>query len=141
MANITRIKELAGKLFLTNIEKGRIELNNNSDTELNFLEFILAKEVEMRRSKKIETAIKRSNITTFYNLDDFKSNLTENITSWHIDKLKDTSSIDKKKNVIISSGAGTGKTMLAVATANNALKKGYKVFYITISDLIIYNRY
>ena len=42
--------------------------------------------------------------------------------------------INKKENVILVGGSGTGKTHLAISLAVKALSKEYSVYFTTVSD-------
>ena len=44
--------------------------------------------------------------------------------------------INKKENVILVGGSGTGKTHLAISLAVKALSKEYSVYFTTVSDLL-----
>ena len=57
MANITEIRELARKLNLWNIARGHIDLNDEKLSNLDYLQMILQKELEIRaRQKQIVAA-------------------------------------------------------------------------------------
>ena len=52
MANITEIRELARKLNLWNIARGHIDLNDEKLSNLDYLQMILQKELEIRARQK-----------------------------------------------------------------------------------------
>ncbi|MBU0694647.1 MAG: ATP-binding protein, partial [Candidatus Omnitrophica bacterium] len=41
-----------------------------------------------------------------------------------------------KKNIVFIGNPGTGKTHLSIAIGIRALKKGYKVLFTSVSDLL-----
>lgn len=70
MADLSNIKELALKLNLYNIGKGKIELKCKNMSNLDFLEYILSKEIECRKENRIKKEKTKSNIPILK----FKSN-------------------------------------------------------------------
>ena len=52
MADITEIRELAKKLDLWNIARGYIDLNDEKLSNLDYLQMILQKELEIRARQK-----------------------------------------------------------------------------------------
>lgn len=52
MADITEIRELAKKLNLWNIARGYIDLNDEKLSNLDYLQMILQKELEIRARQK-----------------------------------------------------------------------------------------
>lgn len=139
MSNIGRIKDLAKRLFLTNISNGVIDLTIYNEEELLFLELILEKELSIRREKKIICLKSKSGIdeqNKEKTLDNFNCNLTTNITKWHIEKLKDETLLKNKTNIILIGSAGVGKTHLACGMVIYHVMNEKKCSYLTVTKLL-----
>ncbi len=139
MSNIGRIKDLAKRLFLTNISNGVIDLNCYNEEELLFLELILEKELDLRRQKKIIYLKSKSGIDEVNKgkkLDNFNCNLTTNITKWHIEKLKDKTILNNKTNIILIGSAGVCKTHLACGMLMNHVMDEKKCSYLIVTKLL-----
>lgn len=132
MADLNNIRELALKLNLYNIGKGKIELKNKNISNLDFLESILAKEIELRRENRIKNEKKKSNIPTIK----FKMNKCSEALKSEIETIKTLKFIKDNKNILIIGKCSTGKTSLASEIGNIAIDNGYKVSYFKQDDYI-----
>jgi hypothetical protein len=66
MADITEIRELAKKLNLWNIARGYIDLNDEKLSNLDYLQMILQKELEIRARQKQIKLRRQANFPTRY---------------------------------------------------------------------------
>ena len=132
MANISEIKELAKLLNLSNIAKGRVDLNADYKNKLDYLEYVLREEVSYRKKTRIKTNKESSGLP---NIKFSKSYLIDGV-KWQIKEIEKLKFIEEDRNIIITGSCGTGKTALAVEIGNFALDKGYKVVYRHFDDYL-----
>ena len=110
MANITEIRELARKLNLWNVARGHIDLNDEKLSNLDYLQMILQKELEIRARQK---QIKLRKASKLPNKVFDASNLNKGL-EWQIKQLSHLMWLNEEQNVILLGKCGTGKTSLAV---------------------------
>ena len=109
MADITEIRELAKKLNLWNIARGYIDLNDEKLSNLDYLQMILQKELEIRARQK---QIKLRRASKLPNKVFDASNLNKGL-EWQIKQLSHLTWLNEEQNLILLGKCGTGKTGLA----------------------------
>lgn len=132
MADITEIRELAKKLNLWNIARGYIDLNDEKLSNLDYLQMILQKELEIRARQK---QIKLRRASKLPNKVFDASNLNKGL-EWQIKQLSHLMWLNEDQNVILLGKCGTGKTSLAVHLAETAIDKGHKTYYAPIDTFV-----
>jgi DNA replication protein DnaC len=132
MADITEIRELAKKLNLWNIARGYIDLNDEKLSNLDYLQMILQKELEIRARRK---QIKLRRASKLPNKVFDASNLNKGL-EWQIKQLSHLTWLNEDQNVILLGKCGTGKTSLAVHLAETAIDKGHKTYYAPIDTFV-----
>ena len=132
MADITEIREMAQKLNLWNVARGYINLNDEKLSNLDYLQMILEKELEIRARQKLIKMRKTSKLPA----KEFDgSNLNEGL-KWQLKQLYYLTWISEGENIIILGKCGTGKTSLAVQIGEMAINNDYKTYYTTIDNFI-----
>lgn len=136
MADKSTIMEFAHKLSLTHLAAREIELlDKATENELTFLENILHAELHLRSEKKKQAILKNSKLPPEKTFGEFEEAYQPSVTKWHKGKLSGVEWINDRFNVVISGGAGTGKTHLATAIGCSATANHKKAFYTTLTDL------
>jgi DNA replication protein DnaC len=126
MAEINDIKRLALRLNLQSIGKGRIPLTETKMSNLDYLEHILRKELELRDDNVIGK-LPSANETNF----------TESgVTAWQINKLLKFDWLETDSNLIITGKCNSGKTALASRIGREAVKHRHKVFLYHEGELL-----
>ena len=133
--DLSRIKELAGKLNLTNLARNVYDLHG-TEKEWRFLEKVLRVEQEIRDGNKEDLLIKRAKFPVIKTMEEFEPDAQEKLTKWHLQKLSETKWIEEKYNVLLIGGAGTGKTHLSIAIGLKAIGNNKKVVYTTVNELL-----
>jgi len=137
MANLTRLRELGKLLNIQTVAWKKYELEEKYISNLDFLQFIFERELEIRRQNAIRRNRKNSNLPKI-ELD--KADLLEGIL-YQVNNLEKCEWVEKSQNLLLVGKSSTNKTATAIHLANTALDKGYKVMYLTIDELfIILNR-
>lgn len=132
MADITEIRELAKKLNLWNISRGYIDLNDEKLSNLDYLQMILQKELEIRARQK---QIKLRRASKLPNKVFELSNLNKGL-EWQIKQLSHLTWLNEEQNVILLGKCGTGKTSLAVHIGETAIGNGHKTYYASIDTFV-----
>ena len=133
--DLSRIKELAGKLNLNNLARNVYDLHG-TEKEWRFLEKVLRVEQEIRDGNKEDLLIKRAKFPVIKTMEEFELDAQEKLTKWHLDKLSETKWIEERYNVLLIGGAGTGKTHLSIAIGLKAIGNNKKVVYTTVNELL-----
>lgn len=132
MADVSSIKDLALKLNLYNIGKGKVDLNVKFKNNLDYIEDIFLQELEYRKKNKLKLLKKNSKLP---NLKYDYKNINDGL-KWQIMKLKELKFIENDENILIVGACGKGKTSLAVDIGIKAINEGKVVLYYTIDDFL-----
>ena len=135
MSKITRLKQMLRQVGLYNLAKDEYELKDEKMSNLDYLELLITKEIQMREQKNIYKRKKASALPE-KNFDDFDIEQAKGINKWQIDKLTTLEFLEEQTNIIIIGSAGVGKTHVASSIGNIAVKKGAKTIYVTMLNLL-----
>ena len=132
-SNLRQLK-LAGMVkSLDSRNKFAIEKNISY---LEFLELLLEDEFVNRKANSFNKRLSRSKLNTQKSLDDFDFNFQPDLNKAQILDLASCNFILQKNNIVLLGKPGVGKTHLANALGLEAIKKGYKVLFFHVNDLI-----
>lgn len=132
MASISEIQEIARKLGLLNIANGKVDLNNETLSNTDYLLNILKSELETVENAAL---IKRRQASQLPHRTFSIDKLNKGI-AWQIEQLEKLDWIENAEDLIIIGKCDTGKTSLAVHLAEKALKNGERVFYADIDTFL-----
>lgn len=132
MADVAEIRRLAKKLNLTNVASGAIDLNDESVSNLDYLQRILMEEIAIRTANKLK-GIRAAAMLPRKAFD--HTRISEGL-KWQLSRLKGHDFANERMNVLIVGDCSTGKTSLAAEIGNDALEKGARVIYVTLDDLV-----
>lgn len=133
MANKTKIREMAKLLGIQVISDKKIDLKESVGSNLDYLQIIFEKELEERKQNMIRKTRKAANLPTM----GFDSNRLQEGVQYQVGKLVSCSWVEQSKNLLIVGECITGKTTLATHLAENAINKGYKVFYLKLEEVLL----
>ena len=98
---------------------------------------LLSAQVALRRERRLLSAMRSSRLPTLKRLDSFDFAFQPSIDRNQILSLHELSFIDRKENVILLGPAGVGKSHLAISLAVAAAEKGKRIYFSTLSDLVL----
>ena len=101
------------------------------------MEQLLRAQVILRKERRLISAMRSSRLPGVKRLDSFDFTFQPSIDRNQILSLHDLTFIERKENVIMLGPAGVGKTHLAISLAVTAAERGRRVYFSTLSDLIL----
>lgn len=93
-------------------------------------------EIEERETKKYKMRLKKANLPYHKDFSDFDFNFQKSISKKKINILCEMQWIDRLFKLIFLGPPGIVKTRIMVSLGVEALKKGYDVFFVSMTDLI-----
>jgi len=101
------------------------------------MEMLLAAQVTLKRERRLISAMHYSRLPSLKRLDSFDFAFQPSIDRNQIMSLHELSFIERKENVIMLGPAGVGKTHLAISLAVTAAERGKRIYFSTLSDLVL----
>ena len=101
------------------------------------MEQLLRAQVILRKERRLISAMRSSRLPGLKRLDSFDFTFQPSIDRNQILSLHDLTFIERKENVIMLGPAGVGKTHLAISLAVTAAERGRRVYFSTLSDLVL----
>ena len=136
-SSIRKYKDLFKSMRLTPLYNEILSQENNIDaTAMGFNQRLveaLSHWQDCRKTQALERRLAEANIRhKNATLSDIDYSVDRNINRNLIENLKTLTWIDNRQNIIITGGAGTGKTWLAGAFANAACHAGYTCRFVRL---------
>lgn len=103
---------------------------------LEFLELLLEDEVVNRQSNSFKKRFAKSKLDSMKTISGYDFSYQPELKKQEVLDVASCRFIGEKKNLIFMGNPGVGKTHLANAIGIEALKKGYKVFFIHANDMV-----
>lgn len=100
-----------------------------------FLLELLEQEVASRRVSALQNRIKAAKFPNIKDLDTFKFE-EASVDEIMVKHLYESEFIKENKNIVFMGGSGTGKTHLAISIGMNFIRKGYKVRFWNLIDIV-----
>ena len=97
---------------------------------------VLEAELAVRGSRRLTACLRTSRLPTIKTLDDFDFSFQPSLDRHQIASLHELGFLERKENVIFLGPAGVGKTHLAISLAVAAARRGRRIFYGTLADLV-----
>jgi DNA replication protein DnaC len=100
-----------------------------------FLDFLLSDEVERRDHKQLLRRLSKSGLDPSKTLETFDFSFNPKIHEPAIRELSTCGFLEKNENLLLLGPSGVGKSHLAQAIGNEAVRRGYEVLYRRTSAL------
>jgi DNA replication protein DnaC len=113
------------------------EATKKEESPLEFLDRVMAMEVEAKESSRIATSLKLSSLPRGMQLDNFDFAFQPSVEKAKIDYLATGEFIRKKECVLFLGPPGVGKSHLSVGLGVRAIELGYSVSYYTVEELLL----
>ena len=100
------------------------------------IERLLAAQIALRNSRRLEAAMRSSRLPYVRTLTDFDFAFQPSIKREQIDALHELGFLERKENVVFLGPPGVGKTHLAISLAITAAESGRKIYFGSLTDLV-----
>lgn len=101
------------------------------------MEQLLRAQVILRKERRLISAMRSSRLPGVKRLDSFDFTFQPSIDRNQILSLHDLTFLERKENIIMLGPAGVGKTHLAISLAVTAAERGRRVYFSTLSDMVL----
>ncbi|HED38049.1 MAG TPA: AAA family ATPase [Ignavibacteria bacterium] len=101
-----------------------------------FLELLLEDEYNNRRDNSYKKRLAKAKLPAHKSIEDFDFAFQPSINKKVINDCLTCQFINEKKNVVFIGKPGTGKSHLSIAIGLQALQKGYKVLFTSVSEML-----
>jgi DNA replication protein DnaC len=140
MTSIERLHEALTALSLTAVE-ARVEnlLEQASKQEPSYGDFlldVLTAEVDARRQRYLKTRLQLAHLPYVKTFDQFDFSFQPSIDERQIRELRTLRFVHECSNVILLGPPGVGKTHMAIALAESAIRAGQAAYFMTAHDLV-----
>jgi DNA replication protein DnaC len=105
-------------------------------TYVDFLDRLLAAEIEARSARDIAMKTKLAHFPAAKTLEDFDFAFQPSINERQIRELATLRFVAQGENVLLLGPPGVGKTHLAIALGMLAISQGVSVYFLTVADLL-----
>jgi len=140
MNHIATLKTQARRLRLStlaqNLELRLQEAASHQLPHAQFLELLLEDELAGRQGKAIARATKAAAFRDQRSLGDFDFSFNPSVPRARIHQLGSCQFIAEARDVLLIGPPGVGKSHLAQAIGREAIRRGHKVYYRSIFDLV-----
>lgn len=119
-----------------NLEQALEDANGKDVSYLEFLSNLLKGEMTAREKKAEDRRMKHADFPFLKTIADFDFGFQRSITKKQVNQLLDMQWVERSYNLILLGPPGVGKTHVGVAITLEAVKKGYRVSFVTMENLI-----
>lgn len=130
--DINSIQQLAKSLNLFHIADGSVDLHNESLSNLDYLEYVLRAESNMRLQSRAARLKRRSKLPQ----KQYDDTVLNSGQLWQIEQLETMEWTSSFQNLLIIGKCATGKTSLAVRIGEKAINSGIQTYYSTADNFI-----
>lgn len=140
MTPIERLQSTLTSLGLSAVEarlEGLLEQASKSESSYaDFLLEVLSAETEARRERYLKTRLQLAHLPYLKTFEQFDFSFQPSIDERQVRELRTLRFIHEASNVILLGPPGVGKTHLAVALAEAAIRAGQPAYFKTAHDLV-----
>jgi DNA replication protein DnaC len=129
------IIELAKRFHLGAISRGKWNPPEGLSYDEYLLE-LLRTEAALRGQNAERERIRLARLPTFKSFEDFDLDFQKGVTAYQLELLSKLEWLEQLFNLILIGPPGTGKTHIALAVGNKAVRAGYNVAYTTMDSLM-----
>lgn len=139
--NITaELKKKMKTINMTNtvdeIEDILMKAEHNSDSYITLLNSVIDHEINARNEKQLEKRLKLAAFPQHKTLGEFDLSEQQSLSTAQFKQLRELVWLENIYNLILLGPPGVGKTFLAAGLGIDAVKRGYKVSFVQMDNLI-----
>lgn len=132
----SRLKDFKLSGIYNSLETRLSFANEKSLSYVQFLELLLDDEYRNRADNSFRKRYAKAKLPSHKTVEDFDFSFQPSIDKKMINDLITCNFVNEKKNAVFIGNPGTGKTHLSTAIAIEALKKGFKVLFTPVSEML-----
>lgn len=132
----TKLRELKLAGIVKSLESRNQYALEKKASYIDFLELLIEDEHVNRKSNSFSKRLNRSKLETQKDIDSFDFSYQPTLDKTLILDIVACRFIGENKNIILMGKPGVGKSHIANSIGLEAIKKGYKVVFLHINDLI-----
>jgi len=131
----TELLSLAKTFHISVLANGQFDVPQDLSGEACLLELFRA-EARLREERALADRIRHAHLPTEKTFEEFDTDFQKGIAPAQLKMLAKLDWIDDVFNLILIGPPGTGKTHLALAVGNKAVRSGYKVAFAPMDTLV-----
>ncbi len=132
----TKLKALKLSGIVNSIEERLSYAKGNDLSHFDFISLLLEDEMSNRQDNGYRKRLNKAKFPTIKTDKDFDFTFQPSIDKKQINDCLTCNFIKERRNIVFIGNPGTGKTHLSTAIGVNALKKGYKVLFSPVSEML-----
>jgi DNA replication protein DnaC len=132
----TRLREFKLSGIYNSVEERLSYAQKKSLSYTEFLELLLEDEVTNRNSNSYKKRCGKAKLPALKTIEDFDLSFQPSIDKKLLNDCLTCNFIREKRNIVFIGNPGTGKTHLSIAIALTALRKGFKVLFSHVADVL-----
>jgi len=140
MQQINQIKQYADILRLTTLKNSPQELIHQAQidkpTYIEYTHSLLEREVLQRQKTDYQRRLKMAHLPVNHDLETYDFNYAAGITKPELKQLRELLWLEQNFNIVLMGPSGTGKTFLASGLVYQAVKSGYRAYFVTMEDIV-----
>ena len=140
MSELQAVRDLLIELRLATLEKELFRLlteaTQSEPSYLSFLHGCLSVEVQIRKDKSLAARMKQSGFPDDKTLERFDFGFQPSVTKKQMESLRGMHWLTQAFNILFLGPPGIGKTHLAVSLGIEAIRQGYRAYFVTLDELI-----
>ena len=102
-----------------------------------FLEQLLNVEQQARSQRTRETLLRMAGLPALKHFDDYDFSFATGAPRQQLQELTSLAFLERKENIVLLGPSGVGKSHLAISLALLAIKRNFKVRFVTAADLML----
>lgn len=135
-----QIQAYAESLRLTHLKKSVDSTIHQAQIDKpTYMEYtleLLGKEVKQRRETDYLRRLKMAGLPTNHDLGHYDFNFSNGVSKHELKQLRELVWLEQNYNIVFMGPSGTGKTYMASGLIFEAVKQGYKAYFVTMEELI-----
>jgi DNA replication protein DnaC len=137
---IPQIRRQATRLRLSSVGGNLVSLLEEAQTSSpsydEFLFRIFGYEVRERDNKQEQLRMKLAKLPMNHDLDNYDYTFSTGLNPTQLKQLRELNWIEQSYNVMLSGPSGTGKTYISAGLGYDAIRRGYKVYFRNMNDIL-----
>jgi DNA replication protein DnaC len=132
----TKLKDFKLSGIYNSLEERLSYAHDKSLGYSEFLEILLEDEKTNRRDNSYKKRYSKAKLPAYKPVEDFNFSFQPSIDKKVINDCMTCNFIKERKNIVFIGKPGTGKTHLSISLGIQALKKGYKILFTSVAEML-----